>query len=133
MENLTTLADWLAYCEQMHPKGINGIELGLDRIRTVAQRMQLRFDCPVFTVAGTNGKGSTDRHFNHMRPSIAPQNSLRTTGISSQSHSGALVGSAAAKKSVVQENDFHRAGCARHRDTPQSACLTTLACHQLIR
>ncbi len=75
----------------------------------------------------------TDRHFNHMRPSIAPQNSLRTTGISSQSHSGALVGSAAAKKSVVQENDFHRAGCARHRDTPQSACLTTLACHQLIR
>lgn len=40
----------------------------------------------------------TDRHFNHMRPSIAPQNSLRTTGISSQSHSGALVGSAAAKK-----------------------------------
>jgi 2-dehydropantoate 2-reductase len=76
---------------------------------------------------------ATDRHFNHMRPSIAPQNSLRTTGISSQSHSGALVGSAAAKKSVVQENDFHRAGCARHRDTPQSACLTTLACHQLIR
>ena len=75
----------------------------------------------------------TDRHFNHMRPSIAPQNSLRTTGISSQSHSGALVGSAAAKKSVVQENDFHRAGCARHRDTPQSACLTTLACHQLMR
>ncbi len=59
MENLTTLADWLAYCEQMHPKGINGIELGLERIRTVAQRMQLRFDCPVFTVAGTNGKGST--------------------------------------------------------------------------
>jgi len=41
---------------------------------------------------------TTDRHFNHMRPSIAPQNSLRTTGISSQSHSGALVGSAAAKK-----------------------------------
>ncbi len=87
----------------------------------------------------TSGRGFTldyqftDRHFNHMRPSIAPQNSLRTTGISSQSHSGALVGSAAAKKSVVQENDFHRAGCARHRDTPQSACLTALACHQLIR
>ena len=57
MENLTTLADWLAYCEQMHPKGINGIELGLDRIRTVAQRMQLRFDCPVFTVAGTKRIG----------------------------------------------------------------------------
>jgi hypothetical protein len=57
--------------------------------------------------------------------------SLRRIGISTTC--GALVGSAAAKKSVVQENDFHRAGCARHRDTPQSACLTTLACHQLIR
>jgi dihydrofolate synthase/folylpolyglutamate synthase len=59
MENLTTLADWLAHIEQLHPKGVNGIELGLDRIRKVAQRLELRFACPVFTVAGTNGKGST--------------------------------------------------------------------------
>ncbi len=59
MEHLTTLADWLTHCEQLHPKGVNGIELGLDRIRTVAQRLALKFDCPVFTVAGTNGKGST--------------------------------------------------------------------------
>jgi dihydrofolate synthase/folylpolyglutamate synthase len=59
MENLTTLADWLAHIEQLHPKGVNGIELGLDRIRKVAQRLELRFDCPVITVAGTNGKGST--------------------------------------------------------------------------
>jgi len=54
--SMKTLADWLAYCEQLHP---TAIELGLDRVRTVAQRMKLRFDCPVFTVAGTNGKGST--------------------------------------------------------------------------
>ncbi len=51
-----TLSDWLAYCEQLHPKSI---DLGLDRVRAVAHRMALRFECPVITVAGTNGKGST--------------------------------------------------------------------------
>ena len=57
MKNLPqTLADWLAYCEQLHPKTI---ELGLERVRSVAQRMGLTITCPVFTVAGTNGKGST--------------------------------------------------------------------------
>lgn len=53
---MKTLADWLAHAEQQHPKTI---ELGLDRIRAVAQRLGLAFDCPVITVAGTNGKGST--------------------------------------------------------------------------
>jgi len=53
---MKTLNDWLAHCEQLHPKNI---ELGLDRVRAVAERMDLRFDCPVITVAGTNGKGST--------------------------------------------------------------------------
>ncbi len=51
-----TLDDWLAHCERLHPKNI---ELGLDRVRAVAQRMGLAFSCPVITVAGTNGKGST--------------------------------------------------------------------------
>jgi len=51
-----TLADWLAHCERLHPKNI---DMGLDRVRVVAQRMGLRFQCPVITVAGTNGKGST--------------------------------------------------------------------------
>jgi dihydrofolate synthase/folylpolyglutamate synthase len=51
-----TLDAWLAYCERLHPKNI---ALGLDRVREVAQRLDLRFDCPVITVAGTNGKGST--------------------------------------------------------------------------
>ncbi len=55
----SSLADWLAYIESMHPKGINGIELGLGKVQEVATRLGLRFDCPVFTVAGTNGKGST--------------------------------------------------------------------------
>ena len=53
---MRTLQDWLAHCEQLHPKTI---ELGLDRVRAVADRMKLRFACPVITVAGTNGKGST--------------------------------------------------------------------------
>jgi len=50
------LSEWLAHCERLHPKTI---ELGLERVRAVAQRMDLRFACPVVTVAGTNGKGST--------------------------------------------------------------------------
>ncbi len=56
----TTLADWLAHCERLHPKTI---DMGLDRVRTVAQRLQggegLRLSCPLITVGGTNGKGST--------------------------------------------------------------------------
>jgi len=56
METPNTLPDWLAYCEQLHPKSI---DMGLERVRAVAQRMQIRFACPVITVAGTNGKGST--------------------------------------------------------------------------
>ncbi len=51
-----TLAAWLDYLERLHP---STIDLGLDRVRTVAQRMHLRFSCPVITVGGTNGKGST--------------------------------------------------------------------------
>jgi dihydrofolate synthase/folylpolyglutamate synthase len=53
---MQTLADWLAHCERLHAKNI---ELGLERVNAVAQRMGIKFDCPVITVAGTNGKGST--------------------------------------------------------------------------
>ncbi len=56
MQTLTTLDEWLAFCERLHPKTI---DMGLERVHTVAQRMDIRFDCPVITVAGTNGKGST--------------------------------------------------------------------------
>ncbi|WP_332813326.1 bifunctional tetrahydrofolate synthase/dihydrofolate synthase [Ramlibacter sp.] len=56
MQSKQTLQDWLAHCERLHPKAI---ALGLDRVREVAQRMALAFSCPVITVAGTNGKGST--------------------------------------------------------------------------
>ncbi|MCY7371874.1 MAG: bifunctional tetrahydrofolate synthase/dihydrofolate synthase [Polaromonas sp.] len=53
---MNTLSDWLAHCERLHPKTI---DMGLDRVRAVAVRMGLEFACPVITVAGTNGKGST--------------------------------------------------------------------------
>ncbi len=51
-----TLADWLSYIEQVHPKSI---EMGLDRLRAVAGRLDIKLECTVITVAGTNGKGST--------------------------------------------------------------------------
>jgi hypothetical protein len=58
MQNLpTTLPDWLALLESRHAE--THIDMGLDRVRAVKDRMNLRFDCPVIMVAGTNGKGST--------------------------------------------------------------------------
>ncbi len=54
--NSWQLTDWLAYCESIHPIGI---DMGLTRVGAVASRMALGFACPVITVAGTNGKGST--------------------------------------------------------------------------
>jgi dihydrofolate synthase/folylpolyglutamate synthase len=52
----TLLNDWLGWLEQSHPKEI---DLGLDRIRQVAERLDLLSPrAKVITVAGTNGKGS---------------------------------------------------------------------------
>ena len=56
MEPLCTLDDWLAHVEKLHEKPI---DLGLDRMKLMIERMGIRFECPVVTVAGTNGKGST--------------------------------------------------------------------------
>lgn len=59
-----TLPAWLAHWEQLHPVGI---DMGLARVREVAERMGLvrggrlqgERSPQVITVAGTNGKGST--------------------------------------------------------------------------
>ncbi|HEX6138336.1 MAG TPA: bifunctional folylpolyglutamate synthase/dihydrofolate synthase, partial [Casimicrobiaceae bacterium] len=56
MANPESLAGWLAYFETLHPKAI---EMGLDRVAGVASRMAIDVGCPVITVGGTNGKGST--------------------------------------------------------------------------
>jgi dihydrofolate synthase/folylpolyglutamate synthase len=52
----TTLASWLSALETRHPKMI---ELGQERVAKVRDALGIRFDCPVITVGGTNGKGST--------------------------------------------------------------------------
>ncbi|RZJ10034.1 MAG: bifunctional tetrahydrofolate synthase/dihydrofolate synthase [Haliea sp.] len=78
MRAMDNLQDWLAHCERLHPKTI---ELGLERVRKVSQRMGLSFDCPVITVAGTNGKGSTCA----MLEAIALQAGWRT-GVYSSPH-----------------------------------------------
>ncbi|MBA3032345.1 MAG: bifunctional tetrahydrofolate synthase/dihydrofolate synthase [Gammaproteobacteria bacterium] len=54
-----SLAEWLVHLEHLHPRGQAGIELGLERVRQVSDVLQQRQHCPVITVGGTNGKGST--------------------------------------------------------------------------
>jgi len=56
LANPESLAGWLAYLETLHPKAI---EMGLDRVAGVASMMAIDVGCPVITVGGTNGKGST--------------------------------------------------------------------------
>jgi dihydrofolate synthase / folylpolyglutamate synthase len=51
-----SLADWLAYIERQHPQPI---ALGLERVADVLQRIKAKITCPIITVGGTNGKGST--------------------------------------------------------------------------
>src|SRR5688572_8428365 len=52
-----TLPDWLDYIERQHPKSI---DMGLQRVREVAQRLGLKRPArKVITIGGTNGKGST--------------------------------------------------------------------------
>lgn len=53
----STVYAWLEWIGSVHNKNI---ELGLDRIRTVAERLGvLDQNCPIIVVGGTNGKGST--------------------------------------------------------------------------
>ncbi|KVQ16407.1 bifunctional tetrahydrofolate synthase/dihydrofolate synthase [Burkholderia ubonensis] len=56
MTKFSPLNAWLAHLERAHPVGI---DMGLTRIGQVKAALQLEFACPVITVGGTNGKGST--------------------------------------------------------------------------
>lgn len=52
-----TLDQWLSWQSQLHP---DEIELGLERLQAVWSRLSATsFNCPVITIAGSNGKGST--------------------------------------------------------------------------
>jgi folylpolyglutamate synthase/dihydropteroate synthase len=53
---LRDLAQWLEYIERQHPQSI---AMGLERVTDVLRRLDVRLICPVVTVGGTNGKGST--------------------------------------------------------------------------
>ncbi len=56
MQSPANLEEWLAHCEHLHPKSI---DMTLQRVAMVRERLGLRFDVPLITVAGTNGKGSS--------------------------------------------------------------------------
>lgn len=60
-----TLNDWLEWQTGLHP---NPIDLGLDRVAVVHQRLGLTrsLDAVTFIVAGTNGKGSTVAYLESM-------------------------------------------------------------------
>lgn len=62
LPRFTTLADWLAWQETLHPKAI---DMGLERVRAVAERLDadlggglLKPRARTVLIAGTNGKGS---------------------------------------------------------------------------
>lgn len=57
---MRTLAEWLRLQESVHPQSI---DMGLERVGRVAQALGVAVPAfPVFTVAGTNGKGSIVAH-----------------------------------------------------------------------
>ncbi|HEY4213800.1 MAG TPA: bifunctional tetrahydrofolate synthase/dihydrofolate synthase [Steroidobacteraceae bacterium] len=57
---MRTLQEWLTLQESVHPQAI---DLGLARISKVARTLGIdKSACPVITVGGTNGKGSTVTH-----------------------------------------------------------------------
>ncbi|MBC7802440.1 MAG: bifunctional tetrahydrofolate synthase/dihydrofolate synthase [Candidatus Parcubacteria bacterium] len=51
-----SLAGWLDYIERQHSQPI---ALGLDRVAAVFAKLEATISCPLITVGGTNGKGST--------------------------------------------------------------------------
>lgn len=59
-----SLQQWLSHLETAHSNGL--IDMGLDRVRQVKEAMQLTPHCPIITVAGTNGKGSTCAFLSHI-------------------------------------------------------------------
>jgi dihydrofolate synthase/folylpolyglutamate synthase len=70
------LAGWLDYVERQHPKTI---ELGLERVAEVRDRLAFPKLAPTFIVAGTNGKGSTCAMLEAMLQSAGYRTGLYTS------------------------------------------------------
>jgi dihydrofolate synthase/folylpolyglutamate synthase len=125
---MNTLEEWLAHCEWLHPVQI---DLGLDRVRAVARRMALRLDCPVITVAGTNGKGSTCA----MLEAIALQAGYRT-GVYTSPHLVHFEERCRIHGEIVRGADlvphFARVEAARHGETLTYFEFSTLAIMSLM-
>ncbi|HEX2565927.1 MAG TPA: bifunctional tetrahydrofolate synthase/dihydrofolate synthase [Burkholderiales bacterium] len=73
---MKNLAEWLAYIERQHP---SAIAMGLERVAAVLGRMGVRLECPVITVTGTNGKGSTCAFLEAMLRSAGYRTALYTS------------------------------------------------------
>ncbi|HBS27258.1 MAG TPA: bifunctional folylpolyglutamate synthase/dihydrofolate synthase, partial [Gammaproteobacteria bacterium] len=106
MPRFNALGDWLSWLETAHG---SKIDLGLSRIRAVADRMGLLDpEFPVITVAGTNGKGS----------SVAMLESILTaaghkTGVYTSPH-------------IHRYNERIRVGCAVADDQPIIEAFTAI-------
>ncbi|MGH8829723.1 MAG: bifunctional tetrahydrofolate synthase/dihydrofolate synthase [Polaromonas sp.] len=132
MNDLKTLDDWLAHCERLHPKSI---DMGLERVRAVAERMGLAFACPIITVAGTNGKGSTCA----MLEAILLQAGYRT-GVYTSPHLVHFEERCRVRGDIVSATDliacFARVEAARAHNGPEVSLtyfeFTTLAILQLL-
>ena len=115
---------WLKKIEAQHPKSI---DLGLERVSCVAERLDcISFDCPVITVAGTNGKGSCS----HTIQSICQAAKLKT-GLYTSPHINhfneriVIAGQPVSDAALCEA--FHRVEVARGRVTLTYFEFTTLA------
>ncbi|MHB8915805.1 MAG: bifunctional tetrahydrofolate synthase/dihydrofolate synthase [Thiobacillus sp.] len=71
-----SLEAWLARLEQLHPQAI---DLGLDRVRRVAQTLDIQPAFPIIIVGGTNGKGSTCAYLEAMLGAAGYKTGLYTS------------------------------------------------------
>lgn len=60
---MKNLNQWLEHIEHLHSKPI---DMGLERMKKMLELMNIKFDCPVIIVGGTNGKGSVCSYLEHI-------------------------------------------------------------------
>jgi dihydrofolate synthase/folylpolyglutamate synthase len=122
--SFSALSDWLNHLEVAHP---TTIELGLQRVGAVKERMGIQFSCPIIIVGGTNGKGSTCA----ILESILIQSGYRV-GLYTSPHlihfkeRARINGSSASDDQLIQA--FHQVEQARDDISLSYFEFTTLAC-----